>query len=47
MTGYVASNLPLWWAAGAVCEFFGPPEVGVEAIIKDAVASIWEEQPLT
>ena len=42
MAGYEAGKLPLWWAAGAVSEFFGPPEVGVEGIIKDAIASLWQ-----
>ncbi len=41
--GYEAGKLPLWWACGAVSEFLGPPEVGVEAIIKNAIASLWEQ----
>jgi len=41
MGGYEAGKLPLWWACGAVSEFLGPPEVGAEGIIKDAIASLW------
>jgi len=39
--GYEAGKLPLWWACGALSEFLGPPEVGVEAIVKNAIASVW------
>ena len=39
--GYEAGKLPLWWACGALSEFLGPPEVGAETIIKDAIASLW------
>ncbi len=41
--GYEAGKLPLWWACGALSEWFGPPEVGAETIIKKAIASLWEE----
>ncbi|HDZ21529.1 hypothetical protein LCGC14_0124180 [marine sediment metagenome] len=41
--GYEAGKLPLWWACGALSEWFGPPEVGAEIIIKKAIASLWEE----
>jgi hypothetical protein len=40
--GYEAGNLPLWWANGSLSDFFGPPEVGVEAIIKDTIGSLWK-----
>ena len=37
-----AGKLPLWWACGALAgSFLGPPEVGAERIIKDAIASVW------
>ena len=40
--GYEAGKLPLWWACGALSEWFGPPEVGAEAIIKKTIASLWD-----
>ncbi len=35
-------KLPLWWACGALSEWFGPREVGAEIIIKNAIASLWK-----
>jgi len=40
---FEAGKLPLWWACGALSEFLGPPEVGAEAIIKNAIASLWDQ----
>jgi hypothetical protein len=43
--GYEAAKLPSWWSCGALSgEFPGPPEVGVEGIIRNAIASLWAEQ---
>ena len=39
--GYEAGSLPLWWSSGAMSEFFGPPAIGSEKIIKDTIASLW------
>jgi hypothetical protein len=40
--GYEAGSLPAWGAAGALSEFFGPPAIGVESIVKRTVAGLWE-----
>jgi len=39
--GYEAASLPNW-GGQVMNEFFGPPAVGCEKIIKDAVISLWK-----
>ncbi len=39
--GYEAGSLPNWGGSGSRSEFFGPPEVGSEKIIKDTIESLW------
>lgn len=40
--GYEAGSLPSWQANNALSDYWGPPAVGVEAIIKDTIAGLWE-----
>ncbi|REJ69932.1 MAG: hypothetical protein DWQ31_03010 [Planctomycetota bacterium] len=42
--GYEAGSLPNWGGNGSFSEFFGPPAVGSEKIIKDTIASLWPQE---
>ncbi len=39
--GYEAGALPNWWAHGLTSENHSTPAVGIEGMIKDAIASLW------
>ena len=39
--GYEAGALPNWGGNGSMSEFFGPPQVGSEKIIKDTIQNLW------
>ena len=42
--GYEAGSLPNWGGSSVLSEFFGPPAVGCEGIIKEAMSSLWAEE---
>ena len=42
--GYEAGSLPNWGGNGSRSEFFGPPAVGSEQIIKDTITSLWPKE---
>ena len=42
--GYEAGALPNWGGNGSMSEFFGPPQVGSEKIIKDTIQNLWPQQ---
>ena len=33
--------LPNWGGNGSMSEFFGPPQVGSEKVIKDTIRTLW------
>ena len=42
--GYEAGCIPNWGASGANSDFLGPPDVGVEQIIKETIRKLWEQR---
>ena len=42
--GYEAASLPNWVGSGSMSQFYGPPAVGGETIIKKTIASLWKKK---